>query len=163
MSKTLKTKARINWKNTARAQNVAIGQLRDKIASLEKLVGDQQRAAQSYQQHEIDLINKIGKLRQEATQEHRVLRIIEFAGERDAVEAQVRQSIHGTITCRQGRVNITAVTLHDYPESLMMARKAAGFLNTDNPAIRADSAVPVDSHNAVRTVRDFKHVNNAND
>lgn len=61
----------------------------------------------------------------------RVLRLIEFAGERDAVMDQVRQSIHGTVEVRQGKVLVTAVTLHEYPEVLKIARSA--------PAVKVDA------------------------
>lgn len=54
----------------------------------------------------------------------RVLRLVEYAGERDAVEEQVRGSVHGTVEVLHGRCLITAVTLHDYPEVLKIARSA---------------------------------------
>lgn len=53
----------------------------------------------------------------------RVLRLVEYAGDRDAVQEAVGNAIHGTIHIA-GRYNITAVTLHEYPEVLKIARGA---------------------------------------
>ncbi len=51
----------------------------------------------------------------------RVLRIVEYAGERAWVEETVRRAIHGTRAT--GRGSITAVTLHEYPEKLVEAEQ----------------------------------------
>lgn len=55
----------------------------------------------------------------------RVLRIIEYTGPRDAVEEQVRRSLHGTrygLRLDNGHCVITAATLSQYPEILEIAR-----------------------------------------
>lgn len=63
---------------------------------------------------------------EELNRPQRVLRIIEYSGPRQWVEDTVRKAIHGTYTVdRAGGVcNITATTLHEYPEALDMARAA---------------------------------------
>jgi hypothetical protein len=50
----------------------------------------------------------------------RVLRVVEFVGPRDQVEAQVTRSIHGTREYRD--VKISAATIGAYPEILAMAK-----------------------------------------
>lgn len=50
------------------------------------------------------------------TQRVRVLRLIEYSGEREWVEDQVRKSIHGRVDLPRG--TITAVTLQEFPEVL---------------------------------------------
>ena len=56
----------------------------------------------------------------------RVLRLVEYEGPRSLVEAQIKNSIHGT-RCfspnRSDRVRITAVTLDQFPEVLEKARQ----------------------------------------
>lgn len=52
----------------------------------------------------------------------RVLRLVEYTGPRDLVEAQIKRSLHGTRDHGNG-VMITAVTLHEYPEVLENARQ----------------------------------------
>lgn len=49
----------------------------------------------------------------------RVLRIVEYVGDRDAVEEQVRVSLHGERKGMHGRVTIRAATIGDYPELLV--------------------------------------------
>jgi hypothetical protein len=44
----------------------------------------------------------------------RVLRIIQYEGEREWVEATVARSIHGRVDLPRG--TITAVTLHEFPQ-----------------------------------------------
>lgn len=79
------------------------------------------------------LFNEINKEKDATKKQVRVLRLVEFAGEREAVEQQVRQSIHGTVDVRNGAVIVTAVTLHEYPEILQVARMAPSVLvQTDN-------------------------------
>jgi hypothetical protein len=46
----------------------------------------------------------------------RVLRLVEYVGERGWVESSVTNAVHGTKVMPKGR--ITAVTLHEYPEVL---------------------------------------------
>ena len=46
----------------------------------------------------------------------RILRILEYVGEREWAEKQVANSLHGTKTLPKGR--ITAVTLGSFPEIL---------------------------------------------
>lgn len=51
----------------------------------------------------------------------RVLRIVEYTGPRDAVEAQVSRSIHGQVMypgLNKGQVIIRAATIGLYPELL---------------------------------------------
>lgn len=64
----------------------------------------------------------------------RVLRIVEIKGPRSLVEKQVENSLHGTKTLRQypkgrpaGVIQITAVTLHEFPEVLDNAEEMEGF------------------------------------
>lgn len=47
----------------------------------------------------------------------RVLRIVEYIGDRKWVEDTVTRAIHGTRIVGAGR-RISAVTLHEYPEAL---------------------------------------------
>ena len=58
----------------------------------------------------------------------RVLRIIEYVGDREPVEETIRKSIHGRkqIDFKSGTVIITAATIGDYP----------GILNSNNRAVR---------------------------
>lgn len=47
----------------------------------------------------------------------RVLRLIEFLGDREFVEHQVAASIHGTKLAHNGRVQITVTTINsEFPE-----------------------------------------------
>lgn len=50
----------------------------------------------------------------------RVLRVLEYVGDRSRVEAQVAQSIHGERNCDGigGKLTIRAATLGTYPEIL---------------------------------------------
>jgi hypothetical protein len=48
----------------------------------------------------------------------RVLRVIEYEGDRDAVEEQVRVSLHGERKGMHGRCTIRAATIGLYPEIL---------------------------------------------
>jgi hypothetical protein len=66
----------------------------------------------------------------------RILRVIEYVGPRDLVEAQVAQSIHGEkrITPRDGggrEVVIKAATLGAYPEILEQAQPETIWIGTD--------------------------------
>lgn len=57
----------------------------------------------------------------------RVLRLIEYVGPRHLVEEQVRESIHGTrygIRDEAGSVQITGVTIGEFPESLAQYAKS---------------------------------------
>lgn len=83
----------------------------------------EQRIEQEVRRND-QLSSDIDAAQRQARNTVRVLRLIEYAGEREEVERQVRQSIHGTIAARRGKVLITAVTLHEYPEILAMARMA---------------------------------------
>ncbi len=51
----------------------------------------------------------------------RVLRIVEIIGDREAVEEQVRASLHGERIVRNGRVTIRSATLGEFPEILERA------------------------------------------
>jgi hypothetical protein len=67
----------------------------------------------------------------------RVLRLVEYEGPRNLVEAQILNSIHGTRMTCQGRVRITAVTLDQFPEVLEKARTIEDVRVSDdrfNPA-----------------------------
>ena len=50
----------------------------------------------------------------------RVLRIIEYAGDRNVVEDRIERSIHGTYVYNgeHGRMTIRAATIGNYPEIL---------------------------------------------
>ena len=54
----------------------------------------------------------------------RVLRIVEYVGDRAWVERQVAQSLHGTreVSWKEGKGKITSATLHEFPEVLEKAR-----------------------------------------
>lgn len=52
----------------------------------------------------------------------RVIRIIEYVGPRKLIEEQVKNAIHGTKSLIRG-VNITAVTLGEYPEIMKQLNK----------------------------------------
>ena len=47
----------------------------------------------------------------------RVFRLIEYVGDRDAVEAQIKNSLHGTKSGK-GNCQITGTTLGEFPEEL---------------------------------------------
>lgn len=87
-----------------------------------------------------NLFSQIGAERDATRKQVRVLRLVEFAGERADVEQQVRQSIHGTVDARNGRVIITAVTLHEYPEILQVARMAPSVLVTPDGSLEGAAA-----------------------
>jgi hypothetical protein len=46
----------------------------------------------------------------------RVLRLIQFQGDRDWVESQLLKSIHGTVILPKGK--ITVVTIGEFPETI---------------------------------------------
>lgn len=80
-----------------------------------------------------------GELRDAKRQpEVRVLRLVEYAGTRDAVEETIRRSIHGTREGFRGQCMITAVTLHEYPEILKVARaaKTENVVTADREGVR---------------------------
>jgi hypothetical protein len=60
----------------------------------------------------------------EGSAEVRVLRIIEYRGPQRWVEETVQRSIHGTKKVDTGKF-ITVVTLHEYPETVRVARHAS--------------------------------------
>lgn len=105
-------------------------------------------------QHQIAAYNnlqaEIGKANDRTRKQVRVLRLVEIAGEREAVEAQVRQSIHGTVDVRKGQVMITAVTLHEYPEILNVARVAPSVLVSTDRSLDGELAERNSSPNRSR-------------
>lgn len=56
---------------------------------------------------------------------HRILRVLEYVGPRAVIEDAVKRSLHGTRIggTHENAYNITAVTLHEYPEVIRLARK----------------------------------------
>jgi len=62
----------------------------------------------------------------EGSAEVRVLRIIEYRGPQRWIEEIVQRSIHGTKKIDADKF-ITAVTLHEYPETVQVARYATGI------------------------------------
>lgn len=48
----------------------------------------------------------------------RVLRIIEYVGDRDVVEDQINQSLHGSNILRKGKLTINVATIGEFPEIL---------------------------------------------
>jgi hypothetical protein len=76
----------------------------------------------------------------EGSAEVRVLRIIEYRGPQRWVEETVRKSIHGTRQIDREK-SITAVTLHEYPEQIRVARHATNIpTGSDAPAPVTDYA-----------------------
>lgn len=89
----------------------------------------------------MDLAEKDAKLfMKEGSAEVRVLRIIEYRGPQRWVEETVRKSIHGTRQIDREK-SITAVTLHEYPEQIRVARHATNIpTGSDAPAPVTDYA-----------------------
>jgi hypothetical protein len=63
-------------------------------------------------------------LPEDAEDQVRIFRLVEYVGPRSVMERQVANSIHGTKEFQKGSCRITAVTLGEYPEILQSAREA---------------------------------------
>lgn len=61
----------------------------------------------------------------------RVLRIIEYVGDRDLVEKLVSESIHGEKIVYKGKLVIKAATMGTYPETLEISTVADNNINLD--------------------------------
>lgn len=108
----------------ARLENEILGLHRQLVAKTDQQGKDADEAARRLEVER----QRVAGMQRELTQPHRVLRIIEYVGPRKKVEEQVRRSLHGTreymAGVSGGMMTITAVTLHEYPETFEDARRA---------------------------------------
>lgn len=144
-----------NLKNTQEQRNAA-------EAACERLNDALTRLKQDTDARDIRNINEIGRLRRLDSNRVRVLRLVEYTGPREAVEEQIKMAVHGT---RRGTIDretgehvmITAVTINEYPEKLMMARQIdatppAALIDAIRRLVRVDDAgnpVPKDPRTQV--------------
>ena len=131
MSKKRKAK-RPTIKDVTRLQ-VQTADLSEKLAAAEDR---ERRAKRGMDMAEADK----AMFAKEGSAEVRVLRIIEYRGPQRWVEETVRKSIHGTRQIDREK-SITAVTLHEYPEQIRVARHATNIpTGSDAPAPVTDYA-----------------------